>query len=145
MILVANNQYRLGGAAGAGTRPALDRGVLGVTVVDPPSSASPGPGGRLPWRQFTVAEFRVDADGPVPVGIDGEAAVLEPPALFRSRPAALQVRIAARHPGASPSAIEPVGALRALRALAGIAAGRDPRRPPPPVHRPARSTDGTAR
>ena len=87
----------------------------------------------------------MDADGPVPVGIDGEAAVLEPPALFRSRPAALHVRIAARHPGASPSAIEPVGALRALRTLVGIAAGRDPRRHPPTVRRPVRSSGGTAR
>jgi hypothetical protein len=43
---------------------------------------------------------------------------------FRIRPGALRVRIAARHPGASPSAIEPVGALPALRALLRIAAGR---------------------
>jgi hypothetical protein len=47
------------------------------------------------------------------------------------------VRIAAAHPGASPSSIEPVGALAALRALAVIAAGRDPRgaavQPRPPV------------
>src|SRR3954454_22666264 len=57
VILVGNGQYRLGGAAGAGTRPAVDRGVLGVTVVDPPSSASRGPGGQLPWRQFTAPEF----------------------------------------------------------------------------------------
>jgi hypothetical protein len=56
---------------------------------------------------------------------------------FRSRPAALRVRVSRHHHGASPSAIEPVGALSALRALAVIAAGRDPRaapaRPRPPV------------
>ncbi|MGY1711801.1 hypothetical protein ACI8AC_20075 [Geodermatophilus sp. SYSU D00758] len=63
----------------------------------------------------------------MPAGIDGEAAVLEAPVHFRSRPAALRVRIADTHPGASPSAIDPVGALAALRALAAIAAGRDPR------------------
>jgi hypothetical protein len=51
--------------------------------------------------------------------------------VFRTRPGVLRVRIAARHPGASPSAIEPVGAFAALRALARIAAGRDPRRLPP--------------
>src|SRR5215213_6769123 len=50
IILVGNNQYRLGGAAGAGTRPALDRGLLGITVVDPPGPSSRGPGGALPWR-----------------------------------------------------------------------------------------------
>src|SRR4051812_22397780 len=53
VLLVSNNPYRLGGAAGAGTRPALEHGLLGVTVVDPHSSVSPGPGGQLPWRQFT--------------------------------------------------------------------------------------------
>ena len=129
VILVSNGQYRLGGAAGAGTRPALDQGVLGITVLDPHSSASTGPGGAWPWRQWSASEFRVAADGPVPAGIDGEAAVLEPPVLIRTRPGALRVRIAAHHPGASPSAIEPVGALAALAALARIAAGRHPRRP----------------
>jgi diacylglycerol kinase family enzyme len=129
VILVGNNQYRLGGAAGAGTRPAVDQGLLGVTVVDPPDRrARPR---RRPWRQWGTPEFRVEATLPVPVGIDGEAAVLEPPVAFRVRPAALRVRIAPHHPGASPSAIEPVGALAALRALARIAAGRDPRQLPP--------------
>ena len=129
-ILVGNGQYRLGGAAGAGTRPALDQGMLGITVVDPPSSSSPGPGGRLPWRQWTAPEFRVDAAGPVPAGIDGEAAVLDAPVLFRVRPVVLRVRIAKHHPGASPSAVEPVGAMTALRALIRIAAGQEPRRQP---------------
>ncbi len=131
VILVSNGQYRLGGAAGAGTRPAIDEGVLGITILDPRSSASSGPGGALPWRQWTTPEFMVDADGEVPAGIDGEAVVLAAPVRFRVRPAALRVRIAAHHPGASPSAVEPVGALAALRALIRIARGRDPRPPTP--------------
>jgi diacylglycerol kinase family enzyme len=129
VILVGNNQYRLGGAAGAGTRPGVDQGLLGITVVDPPSSR--GNRRRRPWRQWSATEFRVTASRPIPVGIDGEAALVSSPALFRIRPAALRVRIAAHHPGASPSAIEPVGALAALRALVRIAAGRDPRRASP--------------
>ncbi len=129
VILVGNNQYRLAGAAGAGTRPAVDQGVLGVTVVDPPGSRDRR--GRRPVRQWTTPEFRVDATTPVAAGIDGEAAVLQAPLTFRSRPAALRVRIAAHHPGASPSAIEPVGAVAALRALAHIAGGGDPRALPP--------------
>jgi hypothetical protein len=131
VILVGNNQYRLGGAAGAGTRPAVDQATLGITVVDPPGSASNRR--RRPWRQWSAPEFRVVAAQQIPVGIDGEAAVLSSPVVFRTRPAVLRVRIAARHPGASPSAIEPVGAFAALRALARIAAGRDPRVRPPPV------------
>jgi hypothetical protein len=125
VILVGNNQYRLGGAAGAGTRPAVDQATLGITVVDPPSSR--GNRRRRPVRQWSTTEFSVAAAAPIPVGIDGEAAVLTPPARFRIRPAALRVRIASHHPGASPSAIEPVGAVAALRALGRIAGGRDPR------------------
>ena len=125
IILVGNNQYRLGGAAGAGTRPALDRGELGVTIVDPPSSG--GPRGRRPWRQWTTDTIRVGSSGPIAAGIDGEAVLLEPPADFRVRPGVLRVRVAVGHPGASPSSVEPVGALAALRALARIAAGRPAR------------------
>ncbi|WP_091366959.1 diacylglycerol/lipid kinase family protein [Geodermatophilus telluris] len=130
VILVGNNQYRLSGAAGAGTRPAIDQGLLGITVVDPPDGRTRPR--RRPVRQWSAPEFTVGGCGPVAAGIDGEAAVLDPPVLFRSRPAVLRVRIAARHPGASPSAVEPVGAVRALRALARIAAGHDPT-PAPPV------------
>jgi diacylglycerol kinase family enzyme len=130
VIMVSNNQYRLAGAAGAGTRPAIDQGVLGITVLDPDRRARPR---RRPARQWTTPEFRVAATQPVPAGIDGEAAVLESPVVFRVRPAALRVRIASHHPGASPSSVEPVGALAALRALARIARGSDPRQLPPRV------------
>ncbi|MGZ6697558.1 MAG: diacylglycerol/lipid kinase family protein [Solirubrobacteraceae bacterium] len=122
-ILVSNNAYRLGRALGSGTRPRLDDGVLGVTVLD---SAGPRPG-RRPWREWTVGEFDVAAKTPVPAGIDGEAAVLEPPLRFRTRPGALRVRIALDHPGASPSAIEPAGPWASVRALVRIAVGRTPR------------------
>jgi diacylglycerol kinase family enzyme len=130
IILVGNNQYRLGGAAGAGTRPALDRGELGVTVVDPPSSA--GPRGRRPWRQWTTEALHVGSARPIPAGIDGEAALLEPPAQFRVRPGALRVRVAVQHPGASPSSVEPVGAVAAFGALTRIALGRPAAQPPLP-------------
>ncbi|MFL6098139.1 MAG: diacylglycerol kinase, partial [Blastococcus sp.] len=142
VILVGNNQYRLGGAAGAGTRPALDRALLGITVVDPPGSR--GDRRRRPVRQWSAPEFGVTAAQPIPAGVDGEAVVLSSPALFRVRPGALRVRLAASHPGASPSAIEPVGALPALRALAGLAAGRDPM-PPRAAHRPEPAGEPTPR
>ncbi len=146
VILVGNNQYRLSGAAGAGTRPAVDQGLLGVTVLDPPDRrARPR---RRPVRQWETTGFSVEATRPVPVGIDGEAALLDPPLVFRVRPAALRVRIAAHHPGASPSAVEPVGALPALRALARIAGGADPRQLPPPAasagQRPSEPDAGSA-
>jgi hypothetical protein len=59
----------------------------------------------------------------MPAGIDGEAVELAPHLHFRVRPAALRVRIARRHPGASPSAMCPDGPREAIRALARIALG----------------------
>jgi diacylglycerol kinase family enzyme len=124
-ILVSNNRYRLGRPIGSGTRPRIDDGLLGITVVaDPPG---PKQGRRLfqrPWREWSAPSFELDADRPVPAGIDGEAATLEPPLRFAIRPGVLRVRIAAQHPGASPSAIAPDGALEMAASLLRIALGR---------------------
>lgn len=68
--------------------------------------------------------FEVAADGRVPSGIDGEATALEPPLRFRIRLRVLLVRIARRHPGASPSARAPDRLLGTIAALTAIAAGR---------------------
>lgn len=126
-ILVSNNKYRLGKAVGSGTRPKIDDGKLGVAVLADPVSA----GSRLrrfqkPWRDWSTAEFEVGADEPVAAGIDGEAETLEPPLKFSIRPAALRVRIARQHPGASPSAAIPDGYLSEILALFRIAAGNAP-------------------
>ena len=43
----------------------------------------------------------------MPAGIDGEAAMLAAPLRFDIHPHVLRVRIARRHPGASPSARMP--------------------------------------
>ena len=37
MVLVSNNRYRLGRAVGSGTRPRIDDGLLGITVLGEPS------------------------------------------------------------------------------------------------------------
>ena len=126
-ILVSNNRYRLGRAVGSGTRPRIDDGRLGITIAGAPTGR--GRGGRLPqrpWREWTAPGFEVDADHPVPAGIDGEAATLEPPLRFQIRPSVLRVRVARRHPGASPSAMLPESVRQSVRALARIAAGHDP-------------------
>ena len=100
------------------------------------SSVSPscGPAARTarqgPHRRYCDSGrhlyFQVDSAHPVPLGIDGEAVVLEPPIRFRIRPGVLRVRIAPQHPGASPSAMQPDHARDGLRVLATIAAGRAP-------------------
>jgi diacylglycerol kinase family enzyme len=124
-VLVSNNRYRLGRPIGSGTRPRIDDGQLGVTVVSSPTSKL-GRAIQHPWREWSAPEFEVDSDRPVPAGIDGEAVTLDPPLRFRIRPGALRVRIAHAHPGASPSAVLPDGPLEAVRALARIALGRLP-------------------
>src|SRR6185437_13394176 len=76
-ILVSNNRYRLGRAVGSGTRPRIDDGLLGITVLGAPRGR--GSGGRLPqrpWREWTAPTFEVGSDHPVPAGIDGESVSL---------------------------------------------------------------------
>ena len=48
MVLVSNNQYRLGRAIGSGTRPRIDDGLLGITAVAEPTGR--GERGRSPQR-----------------------------------------------------------------------------------------------
>jgi diacylglycerol kinase family enzyme len=124
VILVSNNPYRLGRALGSGTRPRLDGGELGIAAVAAPqesgSRAAPGRG----WQQWSAPRFEVGSAQPIPVGVDGEALVLDPPLVFSSRPAALRVRIAPHHPGASPSSTMPDGLLPVLGRLLALAAGR---------------------
>ena len=75
-------------------------------------------------REWSAPGFDVDADSPVPAGVDGEALMLDPPLRFQIRPGVLRVRIARQHPGASPSALAPDGVWAGIRLLARIALGR---------------------
>jgi diacylglycerol kinase family enzyme len=114
-MLVSNNPYQLGRGIGDGTRPRLDTGLLGVTVLGVPGDEP----GAWVW---STSSFDVDARRAVNVGVDGEALVLEPPLCFRMRPATLRCRIARHHPGASPSAFELGGAAALIVRLVRIAA-----------------------
>ena len=125
-ILVSNNRYRLGRAVGSGTRPRIDDGLLGITVVGTISwRDKEGRSLQRPWREWSAPAFRVDSDRTVAAGIDGEALVLEAPLAFRIRPGVLRVRVARKHPGASPSASLPEGMRAGAVELARIALGRD--------------------
>ena len=135
MVLVSNNQYRLGRAIGSGTRPRIDDGLLGVSIVGGPSGRGES-GRRLqrPLREFSATTFEVDADQPIAAGIDGEAFRLDPPLNFVIRPGVLRVRIARKHPGASPSALAPEGLRAGFAELTRIALGR-PQKPATPKPR----------
>jgi diacylglycerol kinase family enzyme len=117
VVLVSNDPYRLGRAIASGTRPRLDAGVLGITVL----AAGAARNGEKHVQQWTAPSFEVSSDEPIAAGIDGEALKLDSPLRFRTRPRALRVRIAPQHPGASPSANMPESPWDAIRALTHIA------------------------
>jgi diacylglycerol kinase family enzyme len=98
VMLVSNNPYALDRPV-IGSRPSLTSGLLGIVILDVPDAGQHPPG-----RAWNAPYLEVAAPAPLHAGIDGEAVTLSPPVRFASRPAALVVRISARHPGASPSA-----------------------------------------
>ena len=134
VIHVSNNPYALHTFVGAGSRPRLNGGVLGIATLridraaDVPTLLALVKAGRVQsfrgFREWTATSFRVDADEPVAAGVDGEAMTLQPPLLFETRPAALRVRIPHHAPGSSPAALAEMPLTRRVGALARIAAGR---------------------
>jgi diacylglycerol kinase family enzyme len=118
VVLVSNDPYRLGRALASGTRPRLDRGLLGIAVF---GSADDGGQARMRMQEWSSEEWEIGSSAPVAAGIDGEAVRLDPPLRFTSRPAALRVRIARQHPGASPAASVPDTPWGAVRGLARMA------------------------
>ncbi|HEV2980758.1 MAG TPA: diacylglycerol kinase family protein [Solirubrobacteraceae bacterium] len=103
LVLVSNNPYRLTHMAGAGTRERLDSATLGVVAARVHSAGDVsrlvalelvGQVGRFPGLlTWSTDKFEVHSSGPVEVGLDGEALVLEPPLRFASLPGALRVRV----------------------------------------------------
>ncbi|WP_412566602.1 diacylglycerol/lipid kinase family protein [Streptomyces chartreusis] len=120
-VLISNNPYGLGDAAGLGRRPRLDSGALGVLGVSVDNAAQAA--GLLRGQQarglisLAAEEVVVRSDAPdVPVGVDGEALLLPAPVVCRVVPGALRVRVPRDRPGV-PDAKPPVD-WRALRRLA---------------------------
>jgi diacylglycerol kinase family enzyme len=133
LVLVSNNPYQLTHMAGAGTRERLDSGTLGIAAALVRSSADvsklvalqlAGQLGRFRGLiTFSQPQFEVRSSGPVEVGLDGEALVLDPPLRFTSLPGALRVRVP-RSAGRAPAAraVSLTGAN--LGELLGVASGR---------------------
>jgi len=134
VIHVSNNPYATHSFVGGGSRPRLDGGVLGVTTLlidraaDVPALLALVKAGRVDsfrgYREWTATSFRVDADEPVPAGVDGEAMRLRPPLLFEARPGAVRVRVPRHASGLSPGALAAMPLARRLGALVRVAAGR---------------------
>jgi diacylglycerol kinase family enzyme len=103
-VLVSNNQYGMGDIAGLGRRARLDRGTLGMFAVTVQSAAQAA--GLLRGRNsrgltsLAGREVVVDADtSQIPVGVDGEALLLDTPVRCTVQPAALRVRVPRDRPG----------------------------------------------
>jgi diacylglycerol kinase family enzyme len=103
-VLVSNNVYGMGDLAGLGRRARLDRGNLGVFAVTVTSAVQAA--GLLRGTQsrglarLAGPEVAVDADASqIPVGVDGEALVLDTPVRCTLRPGALRVRVPRDRPG----------------------------------------------
>ena len=139
LVIVSNNPYQMRRFRGAGTRPHLDTGRLGVFATRLSGAGGVAKlvtlgaigahrrfGSVLQWSSL---EFEVRSVAPVPVGLDGEALVLTAPLRFVSLPGALRVRVPRHAPGVSPAAAAVPLTRRNLAALLRIAAGR-------PVHLP---------
>jgi diacylglycerol kinase family enzyme len=132
LVLVSNNPYELTHLSGAGTRERIDTGLLGIVAARVRGAdvsklvalELAGQAGRysglLSW---SAREFEVRSSGPVEVGLDGEALVLEAPLHFASLPGALRVRLP-RGAGLSPAARAVTLTTENLGALVRVAAGR---------------------
>jgi diacylglycerol kinase family enzyme len=107
-VLVSNNPYGSDDLAGLGRRPRLDGGVLGVLAVTVHGAvAAAGLVGGRRWSKAVATrattEVVVEADVPaVPVGIDGEAIMMQTPVRCTIRPGALRVRVPRQRPGVPP-------------------------------------------
>ena len=103
-VLVSNNVYGTGDIAGLGRRARLDGGTLGmfgITVGNAAQAAGllRGTHSRGVTR-LAAREVVVDADASqIPVGVDGEALLLDTPVRCTVRPAALRVRVPRDRPG----------------------------------------------
>jgi len=120
-LLVSNNPYGSGDLAGVGRRPRLDRGelgVLGVRVDSPLHAAGLLRGGNAGGMTVALArEATVTANAPeIPVGVDGEALVLQTPVRCTIRPGVLRVRVPRNRPG---RAMRPPLDWHRVRHLAG--------------------------
>jgi diacylglycerol kinase family enzyme len=132
-VLVSNNVYGMGDIAGLGRRARLDRGNLGLFAVTVTSAVQAA--GLVRGTQsrgltrLAGREVLVDADASqIPVGVDGEALLLDTPVRCTLRPTALRVRVPRDRPGVPDP--KPIMDWKRLRQMAltapGLAAGSVP-------------------
>ena len=134
LLLVSNNPYAIRSMSGAGSRPRLDTGLLGIVAVRAETAADVSTVIALEtagaihrfrgFRQWTAPEFRIDSAHPVPVGVDGEALRMPPPLEFRILPGALRVRLPRASSGVRRSPWRITEVRRSVAGLIRVLANR---------------------
>ncbi len=131
LVVVSNNPYQLRRLSGAGTRPRLNTGRLGILATRIRGSrdlaklvtlTTLGQSRRFRGLfDWSCPKFEVRSGASVPVGLDGEALLLAPPLRFVSLPCALRVRVPLHARGVSPAAAAVALTRADLTALLRIA------------------------
>jgi diacylglycerol kinase family enzyme len=104
-VLVSNNPYGAGGLRDMGRRARIDRGELGVLVGQLGSAAQAVSMLRRTEHRSVSSlpggtEVVIDSDtAAIPVGIDGEALVIDTPVHCTISPRSLRVRLPRSRPG----------------------------------------------
>ncbi|MEV4614685.1 diacylglycerol kinase family protein [Kitasatospora sp. NPDC049258] len=120
-LLISNNPYDTRDRLGAGRRPRLDTGqlgVLGIRLQNAAQAAAVALGGQSAGlTELTARDVVVTSAEPeIPVAVDGESLVLPVPVRCGLRPGALRVRVPRDRPGSVPT-----GLLRNWRRLGALA------------------------
>lgn len=108
-VLVSNNPYTAPGLRGAGRRPRLDAGtlgVLGLRVENTAGAVDVALRGPQAQGMNMLTASRVVVHGgakDIPVAVDGEALRIPTPVVCSVRPGALRVRVPRNRPGAPPT------------------------------------------
>ena len=134
LVLVSNNPYRADAAWPARARASGSTRAGSASLAARVRSAADvsklvalelvGQAGRFPGLlAWSTRDFEVRSGGPVEVGLDGEALVLDPPLRFVSLPGALRVRLPSGV-GLPPAARAVALTADNLGALLRVAAGR---------------------
>jgi hypothetical protein len=136
LLLVSDNPYELVHIGGRGTRHRMDLGVLGVVAarIGGPKEAVTFVGleaaGRIRkfsgWLEWDTPVFQVDSNGPIEIGVDGEAMRLDAPLIFNSQPGALRVQIPRHAPGVARAAASVHLPRSTIGELTLTVAGRPP-------------------
>jgi diacylglycerol kinase family enzyme len=119
VTIVSNNPYVFSGPPDYGRRLRLDSGAMGITTMGHGVDSTGAEGRGV--RHWESGSLRLEADGPILAGLDGEALEFESPLDLTIKPRGLRVLVPR---GVKPGYVPPREAIAAgligLARLAGV-------------------------